>query len=174
MSKTIRQSFRIDDYDTLSECYGSLAKTYSEHHEDKSTIISVSIDVMDKDKARTVAQNSLYWMWVTRIANKLGNNKAEQHDELKRNHLAKIYVRDNPEFAEMSLALRKYREVATQAEYEPLAKGVAHLMSTTKATVTQMTEFLKDIDRYYYAQGLVLPRPSDYDWIIGESENHAK
>lgn len=170
MFKTIRQFFKVRDYESLSDCYGALAKTYSEYHDNEGVIISVTIEVMDKSRARTVSQNSLYWMWVTKIADKLGNNKDEQHTELKRNHLAKIYVRDDSQFAEMSLSLRKYREVATQAEYELLAKGVARLMSTTRATVTQMTEYLKDIDRFYFAQGLVLPKPSDYNWIIGERD----
>ena len=75
---------------------------------------------------------------------------------------------DDREFAEMVLSLQEYRKHSTQAEYEPLAAGVAQLMSTTKATVTQMSSYLDAIDTYYYSKGYALPKPDDYQWIRGE------
>lgn len=168
MFKTIRKSFRLIGLEELSDCYSALTEIYQQYRENKDLVIAVTIDVMDRDKARTVAQNSLYWMWVTIIAEATGLSKDDQHTDLKRNHLARIYARDDPEFAEMALSLRMYKRLATPEEYAPLARGVAALMSTTKATTRQMTEYLNDIDKYYYAQGLVLPKPDDYMWIMGD------
>ena len=170
MFKTIRQSFRLVGFEQLSACYQSLATAYKEHESNKDVVIAVSIEVMEKDKSRTVAQNSLYWLWVTIISSTWGMDKGDQHTQLKRNHLAKIYVRDDLEFAEMALSLKSYKQTATAAEFEPIANGVAQLMSTTKATTKQMTEYLGDIDKFCYSQGLTLPKPDDYQWIMGDTE----
>ncbi|WP_227430424.1 hypothetical protein [Psychrobacter sp. I-STPA6b] len=169
MFQTIRKFFRLTNLDVLSNCYAQIAELYQQHHDNPDLVVAVTIEVMQKDKARTLAQNSLYWAWVTAIGNKLGLSKEEQHTQLKRKHLAKIFIRDDRQFAEMITALNQYKEIATPQEYEPLAKGVATLMSTTKATTKQMGEYLKDIDMFCYSENIPLPpKPDDYNWITGE------
>ena len=71
-------------------------------------------------------------------------------------------------FAEMMLSVDEYRSQASKSEFAVLAKGVSSLMSTTKASVKQMSEYMDAIDKYYYAQGYALPKPDDYMWIRGE------
>ncbi|WP_131667404.1 hypothetical protein [Psychrobacter pygoscelis] len=170
MAKPIRRCFKLTgNVDVLSNCYATIAELYQTYHSDTNLHVGVTVEVMDKDKARTVAQNALYWQWVTIVGNDSGLSKDEQHAQFKRNHLAKIYHRDNPEFGEMVAAMNAYKQHATQAEYEQMAQGVARLMSTTKATTKQMSEYLDDIDKFYTAKGLSLPKPDDYQWILGRA-----
>lgn len=168
MAKTIRASFKLtDNVDVLSNCYAKIAELYQAYSSNTELHLGVTVEVMDKDKARTSAQNALYWSWVTIVGNDSGLSKEEQHAQFKRNHLGKIYLRDDPEFSGMVVAMNEYRKHATAQEYERMAKSVASLMSTTKATTKQMSEYLDDIDKFYTAKGLSLPKPDDYQWIIG-------
>lgn len=168
MAKTIRASFKLtDNVEVLSNCYAKIAELYQAYSSNPDLHVGVTVEVMDKDKARTSAQNALYWSWVTIVGNDSGLSKDEQHAQFKRNHLARIYLRDDPQFAEMVAAMSEYKKHATQAEYERMSQGVSRLMSTTKATTKQMSEYLDDIDKFYTAKGLSLPKPDDYQWIIG-------
>ena len=166
MAKTIRQTFNLCNQQVLSNCYSFIAEHYQQ--QDDSKRLTATIELMNKNKARSLAQNRLYWEWVGYLSDKIGNTKDEQHTLMKRKHLTPIFMADDREFAEMVLSLQEYRKHATQAEYEPLAAGVAQLMSTTKATVTQMSSYLDAIDKYYYSKGYALPKPEDYMWIRGE------
>ena len=52
-------------------------------------------------------------------------------------------------------------------EYDNFAIGVARLLSKTKASVSEMTEYLNDIERFYFSKGLALPVPAELAWCKG-------
>lgn len=165
--KTIRKVFRVISLDVFTNLCAYVMSMYQAHKENKEVEIIVTVEVINKDRARSVAQNSLYWKWVTIIGGKDGNTKEQQHTILKRAHLVRIYQRDDLEAAETVLVLNEAKKHLSAQEYERLAQGVARLFSTTKATTKQMGEYLDEIYHFYNAQGLWLPQPDDYQWVRG-------
>ena len=67
----------------------------------------------------------------------------------------------------MAQSVGNLRNIIDGVEYENIAQGVAKLMSTTKATVKQMSEYLTDIDAFCQRQQIKLPIPSEYEWVLG-------
>ena len=55
---------------------------------------------------RSASQNSLYWAWLTIIANYIGITKNEAHERYKGMFLVPIYERDDKEYATMINSLR--------------------------------------------------------------------
>lgn len=165
--KTIRKVFRVISMDVFTNLCAYVMSMYQAHKENQEVETIVTVEVMSKDRARSVAQNSLYWKWVTIIGGKDGNTKEQQHTILKRAHLVRIYQRDDLETAETVIALNEAKKHLSQQDYEKLAQGVARLFSTTKASTKQMGEYLHEIYHFYNAQGLWLPQPDDYHWIRG-------
>ena len=165
--KTIRKVFRVISLDVFTNLCAYVMSMYQAHKENKEVEIIVTVEVINKDRARSVAQNSLYWKWVTIIGGKDGNTKEQQHTRLKRAHFVRIYQRDDLEAAETVLVLNEAKKHLSAQEYERLAQGVARLFSTTKATTKQMGEYLDEIYHFYNAQGLWLPQPDDYQWVRG-------
>ena len=165
--KTIRKVFRVISLDVFTNLCAYVMSMYQAHKENKEVEIIVTVEVINKDRARSVAQNSLYWKWVTIIGGKDGNTKEQQHTILKRAHFVRIYQRDDLEAAETVLVLNEAKKHLSAQEYERLAQGVARLFSTTKATTKQMGEYLDEIYHFYNAQGLWLPQPDDYQWVRG-------
>lgn len=166
--KTIRKVFRVISLDIFTNLCAYVMSMYQAHKENREVETIVTVEVINKDRARSVAQNSLYWKWVTIIGGKDGNTKEQQHTILKRAHLVRIYQRDDLETAETVLVLNEAKKHLSAQEYERLAQGVARLFSTTKASTKQMGEYLDEIYHFYNAQGLFLPQPSDYQWIKGD------
>lgn len=169
--KTIRKVFRIISLDIFTNLCAYVMSMFQAHKENQEVETIVTVEVMSKERARSVAQNSLYWKWVTIIGGKDGNTKEQQHTILKRAHLVKIYQRDDLETAETVLLLNEAKKHMSTQEYERLAQGVARLFSTTKASTKQMGEYLHEIYHYYNANGLALPQPDDYHWIRGDINN---
>ena len=52
-------------------------------------------------------------------------------------------------------------------EYNNFALQVASLLSITKTTKEEMSEYLNDIEQFCYGKGLVLPVPSELIWCRG-------
>lgn len=165
--KTIRNVFRVISLEVFTNLCAYVMSMFQAHKDNQEVETIVTVEVISKDRARSVAQNALYWKWVTIIAGKDGNTKEQQHTILKRAHLVKIYQRDDLETAETVIALNEAKAVLSFQEYERLAQGVARLFSTTKASTKQMGEYLHEIYHFYNAKGLWLPQPDDYQWIRG-------
>ena len=49
--------------------------------------------------------------------------------------------------------------------HAPVWGANASLLSITKTTKEEMSEYLNDIEVFYYAKGVVLPVPSDLSWV---------
>jgi hypothetical protein len=119
------------------------------------------IIVRPHKKDRTVAQNSLMWLWFTHLAGELGETKDEIHYRYKKQYLVHIYERDNPDYAAMVEAVRKVYREGDKETAEHLHDGIVKLTSTRDANVEQFTEYLTDIDRDALDKHISLPRPED-------------
>ena len=113
---------------------------------------------------RSTATNRLYWLWVTQAANEWGDTKEGVHYDLKRRFLLKIYYRDSNSFAGMCDSIKALQDLDLD-HYDKIAAEVVGLVSTTKATDKQMSEYLDDLYRFCYAQGLFLLIPDDLTWV---------
>lgn len=153
-----QQYFRLTDTTVLANCVQYLMTA----HEQSDKPIVVRIDT--QDEKRSLAQNRLYWKWCTQAADAWGNEKEGVHYDFKRRFLLKIYYRDDASFAAMCDSIKAVKEFDLQA-YDNIAKEVTSLTSTTKATTEQMTEYLDDIYKFCYSQGLLLQVPDELKWV---------
>lgn len=120
------------------------------------------VTITDHKDIRSGAQNSLYWVWVTRLAGEWGMTKDEVHKMLKGKFLVRIYERDDPEGFGMSVqALRKLWKAGFKEDAQHLMDQIVDLTSTTSASVEQFTEYLDDIDKDALSKGVYLDRPED-------------
>ncbi len=117
---------------------------------------------------RSAAQNALYFKWITIIGSDLGETKDELHERYKGLFLVRIFERDDPEYAEMIAALRRlYKEDKEQGSF--LFKQIVKLTSTTKANVSQFSEYLSDIEADARRLNIFLPHPDDYSLAMGRA-----
>ena len=157
------QFFRLVNSDIAMNCFKAINDFVATG---KTTTVIVDFEDTS-DRARTLAQNRLYWLWVQVIADKKGNSKDYQHAWLKRNFLAKILCRSDAELVPVFESVANCKAHMSKTEYDEFALNVAKLLSTTKASVSEMTEYLNDIERFYFSEGLALPVPADLTWCRG-------
>ena len=100
-------------------------------------------------KNRSLAQNSLYWQWITCIGNELGYIKDEMHAIMAHMFLPEKLV-----------------------EYD--GKQIKQDRSTSRLNTKQFTEYLESIDRWAAGDmGIVLPSPEDlYYEAMGIKRTH--
>ena len=113
--------------------------------------------IKEYKRNRSLEQNALYWKWLTVIGAELGMTKEETHEQMKRRFLRVIFMRDDEGFLEMILAIRKVHDDIA----EPLKREVIKLMSTTQASVKQMSEYLDDINNFAAGLDIRLPAPEE-------------
>lgn len=109
----------------------------------------VSIFWADDDKLRSLNQNRIYWQYLTNISQHTGISKDSLHKDFKRQFLAKILARDDKAYRACFDSIKHAKAYLSDSEYQQLAMGVASLISTTKANVKQMGEYLNDIENWY-------------------------
>ena len=160
MGKMTSQFFRLINDDIATNCFKTIADFVATG---KTTTVIVDFEDTS-DRARTLAQNRIYWLWVQVIADKEGKSKDYQHAWLKRNFLAKILCRSDAELVPVFESVKNCEQYMGETEYDEFALNVAKLLSTTKASVSEMTEYLNDIERFYFSEGLALPVPADLTW----------
>ena len=158
----MNQRFRLIDDDVFINCTNAILTRY------KAAKGVLNIIITDDDeKAYTDCQRRLYFVWVQYIANYHGNDKETQHRMLKRKFLAKILCRKNADLIYMFETVKNCEKHMGATEYNNFALQVASLLSITKTTKEEMTEYLNDIEQFYYGKGLVLPVPSELIWCRG-------
>lgn len=113
------------------------------------------------DEQRNVAQNRLYWMWLTDMEHTTNNEMAGHdqnywHRKMKFQFLMRIYERDSQEYAELVSSMRRLKELGMQNEYQAIARFVTDNTSTTKASVHQFAEYLTRIQNYCMSKGIWL------------------
>lgn len=124
----------------------------------------LEVIVQPEQRKRSLATNRLYWLWVTQVADEWGDVKDGVHYDFKRRFLLKIYYRDSNSFAAMCDSIKALQDLDLD-HYDKIAAEVVGLVSTTKATDKQMSEYLDDIYRFCYAQGLFLLIPDELAWV---------
>lgn len=102
--------------------------------------IVYSVEIKKKTIRRTLPQNSLYWLYVTCIADETGNDKEAIHDELRRLFLP---VHSG----------------------ELGGRPIEKLTSTTTLNTVQFTHYIDKIVAFAASEiGIALPDPSDLYW----------
>ena len=124
-------------------------------------------------KDRSLAQNTLYWMWATIIGNELGLTKEDVHEDLKKRMLVPIYERDDDGYCAMVNTVRKLYTDGFREDSKMLAKGIVRLTSTTNASVQQFSEYLSEIEKDMIQKNIILPHPDDlYHDAMGYEDQH--
>ena len=156
----MNQRFRLIDDDVFINCTNAILTRY------KAVKGVLNIIITDDDEtAYTDCQRRLYFVWVQYIANYHGNDKETQHRMLKRQFLAKILCRKNADLIYMFETVKNCEKHMGVTEYNNFALQVASLLSITKTTKEEMSEYLNDIEIFYYSKGVSLPVPSDLSWV---------
>ena len=93
-------------------------------------------------KNRSLAQNSLLWLWLTRLSNFLRNeNGLNTMPEDLKDHFQRTYLGNRP--------------------YQLDGKTYVRLVGTSDLNTAQFTDFLNRIEEYANNAGLNLPHPED-------------
>ena len=158
----MNQRFRLIDDDVFINCTNAILV----HYKAAKGVLNIII-TDDDETAYTDCQRRLYFVWVQYIANYHGNDKETQHRMLKRQFLAKILCRKNADLIYMFETVKNCEKHMGVTEYNNFALQVASLLSITKTTKEEMSEYLNDIEQFYYGKGLVLPVPSELIWCRG-------
>lgn len=119
------------------------------------------VTVREHKETRSSKQNRLYFKWVGAIADDLGETKEDVHFDLRRRMLCPIYIRDDPGYSEMILALKRVQSLGAEKEVRILGRHIIEETSTTKANVKQFTEYLQEIERDCASKNIPLPYPED-------------
>lgn len=156
----MNQRFRLIDDDVFINCTNAILV----HYKAAKGVLNIII-TDDDETAYTDCQRRLYFVWVQYIANYHGNDKETQHRMLKRQFLAKILCRKNADLIYMFETVKNCEKHMGVTEYNNFALQVASLLSITKTTKEEMSEYLNDIEIFYYSKGVSLPVPSDLSWV---------
>ncbi|MBE9590000.1 hypothetical protein IM753_03210 [Moraxella sp. K127] len=161
------QSYRLINADIAQNCFKAIEQAVADTLDTPHNVV-VTIGI-DDDKARSNAQNRIYWGWVTAIANQTGDDKDSIHIDLKRRFLAKIYCRDFGEYADLADNMKIIKENMPE-HYENLAINIVKQLSTTRASTKQFKEFLDMIYLWAYTKEIYLPIPAELAWIDDRHE----
>lgn len=157
------QCFRLVNGDVAENCFKAIEKAVADSLNTPNKVI-VTIGV-DDDKARSKAQNRLYWRWLHELEQQTGQDGEWYHLDFKRRFLARIYARDDGDFAEMAQSIKRCKGVINDNLYENIAMSVIKNITTTTATVKQFAEYLTKIEYWAVANGLTLTTPQELEWV---------
>ena len=159
----MNQRFRLIDDDVFINCANAILERF------KAGLSVTNVIITDDDETRSQAQNRLYWVWLTQLQNKWGQDKDSLHIQFKRKFLARIYLRDGTD-KRLPIAVQNLQVIKGLAPhiYESQAEVVANGISTKIASTKQFTEYLNDIYTFSYAKGVLLEIPQDLAWCKGE------
>lgn len=170
MTKKENQSYRLINADIAKNCFQAIERAVADSlNTPHNVVVTIGID---DDKARSLAQNRLYWKWLYEIEQQTGQISSDDDDEnnywhlfFKRMFLSRIYARDDGEFAEMAESIRACKGLIPNSQYEKMATDVIKQISTTKASTKQMSEYLNRIELWAVANGLRLTIPQELEWV---------
>lgn len=112
----------------------------------------LEVRVSTPKQTRSVKQNRLYWLWVTQMANHCGLLKNDMHEILKYACAVPIFTRDNEQYAAAVMAVKAVRKEGEMIRADKLSGLITHLTSTTNFSVSQMSEYLNDVEHYNAAE----------------------
>lgn len=157
-TKYSKKTFIVRSEQHLTSAVGHLLQNYQAAINDDKPL---HVHVTTKQDSRSVAQNRLYWMWLSQIEKETGNDKDDLHFEFKKKFLIAIYERDDQQYAEMCHAIKALRQSHSE-QYAAVAAGVIRETSTTRMTPKQFTEYLNSIHDYTLVKlGILLAIPDE-------------
>lgn len=162
MTMDLKQTFVIKSHDQITRVISFLHSNYNKANQNNNPLV---VRVSQKEEDRSTAQNRLYWKWLNDWSKHIGSDKDAEHLFFKRRFLIGIYNRDDAEFAEMCASIKQLK-MNEQEEYEAISRHVIRMTSTTKASVTQMSEYLNNIHDFCVVHGKYLETPDDLKWVI--------
>ena len=124
----------------------------------------LEVTIQPESRKRSLAQNRLYWSWVTQWANHTGDSEARAHHIFKYKFLVTIFYRDDEQYAAMCDSVKVLKRI-DRGHYDKIAAHVIRQTSTTDASVKQMTEYLDRVERYCYANDFKLTIPNELAWV---------
>ena len=126
--------------------------------------------VRDSKLSLSTVQRNAYWMWVDIVSVTHGESKEEVYLRHKREHLIKIFRRDNPDFEAMFEPLNiLYKHDREKALF--LRDQIVKLTSISEASVKQMSEFMENVQRTEAEKGCSLPDPDpDRGKVVAKPE----
>lgn len=126
----------------------------------------LSVSITDKNPSRSIAQNSLYWQWVTLMATETGHSKDEMHMTLKRRLLLPLML-EHPDRYSNAI------DAQDMLELFPLKwPTISELVSTADLIVIHFGRYLTEIEAFAENMGIRLPHPDDLymDAVYGRRE----
>lgn len=117
------------------------------------------VSISKQEKKRSIEQNKLYWKWVGEIADSLYDDRSRMHSYLKEHILLPIMRRDFPDVEQMVKSVKALRKGGhPQAD---LWKNTVleWMVSTTRLSVKQFTEYLEDVEKWASGMQIVLTKP---------------
>lgn len=116
---------------------------------------------------RSIAQNRLYWAWMTDLERTQVNEFAGYlkdwwHNEMKRRFLIPIFERDSQEYAETMQSLRDVYKSGMKKESKKLMEFILENTSITDCNVLQFMEYLRGIESFAHEKCVQLR--TDYDY----------
>lgn len=155
----MKKTFVIRSLDVISRLTAFLEA------QPENPLLEVVVKLYHKD--RSLLQNQLYWLWNGIIADEWGWTKNDVHAHFIKEHLVKIYERDDEGYAEMLESVRNVHRLGMADVAKMQASYILKNTSTTSATVKQFTEYLNDIEKDMISKGISLPHPEDYRSAMG-------
>lgn len=157
------QSFRLVSAQIAQNCFAAIEQAVADTLDTPHNVV-VTIGI-DDDKARSLAQNRLYWRWLHELEAQTGQDDEWWHCHFKRLFLARIYARDDGEFAQMAESIKRCQGIINDTLYENIATSVIKNISTTKANTKQFAEYLTKIELWAVANGFRLTTPQELEWV---------
>lgn len=110
---------------------------------------------------RSVDQNRLYRKWMKEYGDQVGMGKDEAAHFFRGRFAVPILERDSEGFAQMVEAVRNVYRQGGKNDALLMMREITGLLSTARLNVTQMAEYLNDIESYCSTNGLTLTIPAD-------------
>ena len=116
--------------------------------------VPIEVTVGPYKKNRSLAQNSMMWMWLTAHAKEFGTTKERAYEEFKYYHVRPIFIRDDEDGG--------FTALESAAQLNPgMMKALINVISTSHLNTGQFSEALDEFDKRTAARGLALPHPDD-------------
>lgn len=129
------------------------------------------VTVKEDKRTRSMRQHGLYFMWVTAIANHVGQSKDDLHMQFKGKFLLPMLLRDgHEETLQTNEAIKVIWQAGLKDQATTAKRFLVNHISTTWLKVDQFTELLNEVAEYARDGGIALPYPEDYHEIMGSKK----
>ena len=116
---------------------------------------TLQVVLRDATAKRELAQNALYWAWLTALESETGHTRNDLHEIFKHSHLIPIYVRE-PMNTDQQNWVDLYLDIKNTGDAALIGRCKV-LVSSSWATIRQFAEYLKVIEHEAMANDWHLP-----------------